>query len=159
MITAPIDNIKLTDEHTRALEEGQSRLFALNGQIDVANRTLKTIKLETERATNDKMSQEELLAEVMAKVSSARSQLVEVEPQIVEKTAELNHLLETIREETTQHEIKKTEFSEREKNLMFKEQELVQKENNYSTANLILLRDKIEHEARVTQLKEFINNF
>lgn len=157
MINNDGGNVILNDEQTRAIEETKSRLFNLESEISIANKNLKAIKAESERAIKDKSYQEQLLSEVIAKVSSARSSLAEIEPQIVEKTALLNDLLNTIREESVIHETKSNELKDREDKIIVKE-----KQNSEQYALLIATRNSLassqaEHNAKVARLREFMN--
>lgn len=148
--------IILTIEQQQAIEETKVRLLNLENEISLGNKALKQLKSESERAIKDKAYQEELLDEIVAKVSSARSQLAEIEPQVIEKTAQLNHLLDFIREETVSHETKNKELTEREEEIKEMEKITYKRETDILNVRDDLNTEMKTHKEKVARLKEVL---
>lgn len=148
MLTQPENTIKLSDEQQLAIEEVKNRLSNLESEISIANKNLKGIKLETEKAIKDKMYQEELLSNVVDKISNSTKELSELEPKVTEKTEQLNNLLSTIQKESNSHEIKKTELLSKEKAI--KDEEVKLSENQEA-----FRKEKSEFEVEKNKLSTF----
>jgi len=94
MLTQPENTIKLSDEQLLAIEETKSRLTNLEAEISIANKNLKGIKLENEKAIKEKIATEELLANLNVEVAK----LSEEKERLINKVAEGETLLAEIAE-------------------------------------------------------------
>lgn len=149
------NNPILTSEQIKAIEYSKSILLNLESEISIAQKTLKQTKSENEKAIKNKSYQEELLNEVFTKVSTATSKLVEIESQVLEKNAQLNNLLDHIREETVSHETKSNELQDREEKIVIREAQLDEKDRTLNMIALTLDKDTEIHNQKVIKLKEF----
>jgi len=82
MLNQPENNIKLSDEQALAIEETKSRLANLEAEISIANKNLKGIKLENEKAIKEKIYLEELLAGLSPQIESKQSELQKINDSI-----------------------------------------------------------------------------
>lgn len=152
-------NPTFTSEQIGQLDEFQKRLFNLENETTIATSVLKTVKAESQRAAKDKAYQEELLAEIVKKISIARDSLNELEIKIGVKTTELNNLVEQIREQYVSHETKSNELKEREEKIIKEEKVLVLKEKKITESNQHLSSHIETHNQKVAKLKEVIATF
>ncbi len=114
MLTQPENTIKLSDEQLLAIEESKSRLANLEAEISIANKNLRSIKLENEKAIKEKIATEELLANLNVEVAK----LSEEKEKLINKVAEgetlLGEISETDRVFKEEHAKAKVELTERE---------------------------------------------
>ncbi len=141
-------------EQTTQINEYIVRLSNIESEISIAQKNLKAIKSESERAIKDKQYQEELHGEVVNKVTSMRVQANELETKIEESIEILNKLREEVKFESIDHESKTTELKNRELVISKKETELCNKEIALNNAIKILNEEKAVHAEKVTKLKE-----
>lgn len=136
-------NIKLTDEQKAQLEVVQLRLSNFENEISIANKNLIVVKKEFEKATKDKLYQEETLKgllETVKTLEEKKDELIEVNNtsitifnETVAKTKELN---ESIFNQTTK-------IVEREKAIAQKEIDLDGKVEDFNIKLTQLLKDQV----------------
>lgn len=153
------NNPVLTPEQTQAIEYSKGILLNLEGEISIAQKALKQLKSESERAIKDKDYQEEMLIDITKKVNTASVQLEELTAQINENIEQLNLLREESKNLSVSHEEKSTELANREFVVSKKETELCNKEIDLNKEIEILNTDKVNHAEKVTKLKEVISIF
>lgn len=152
-------NPVLTPEQTHAIEYSKSILLNLEGEISIAQKTLKQTKSESERAIKDKIYQEELLKEITDKINITSPILTQLELSISEKTGQLNNLLSTIQEETVIRETKSAEFVDREAKIAERETQLSNQGSAIEKDRIILDNDINEFYKKVERLKDIIRDF
>lgn len=80
MRTAPTENVKLTLEQLQQIDVVQTRLSVLESEITTAQKILKGTKSECERATKERLYQEELingLKEPLEQLEAKKLELLE----------------------------------------------------------------------------------
>jgi chromosome segregation ATPase len=159
MITAPTDNIKLTDEHLAQIQEGENRLSNLESLITIANRNLKIAKLELERTTKDILLQTEKLATLAPQIETAETKYKDLTDQFNDGKKSLEKVNDEILSKTETHRTKEVELDNREaKSLAI--------QNSLNKESEELNNNKAEHEtsvkdfnSKVAKLKEVISTF
>lgn len=146
--------VAFTQEQTEQINEYQTRLSNIESEVSIAQKNLKAIKAESERAIKDTSYQEGLLSEVTNKVEILKSQADELEVRIQDSIDILNKLREEVKSESVDHEAKSTELKNREFVISKKESELCNKELALNSAVQILNNEKAEFNQKVAKLKE-----
>ena len=159
MITNDESNIKLTPEQITAIEYSKSVLLNLEVEISIAQKTIRQVKSESERAIKDKAYQEELLAEVTNQVSASKINLENLTAQINEMIDQLNLLREESKKLGISHQEKSTELSNREFVVSKKETELCNKEIKHNKDLNDLFIDKTDFDSKVARLKDVTSQF
>jgi len=114
MLNQPENNIKLSDEQALAIEETKSRLANLEAEISIANKNLKGIKLENEKAIKEKIYLEELLAGLSPQIESKQSELQKINDSITEQSIVLGGLINEAKEQSNVNGAKELELKTRE---------------------------------------------
>ena len=114
MLNQPENNLKLSDEQALAIEETKSRLANLEAEISIANKNLKGIKLENEKAIKEKIYLEELLASLAPQIESKQLELQKINDSITEQSAVLSGLINEAKEQSKVLEVKESELQVRE---------------------------------------------
>jgi hypothetical protein len=135
-------NIKLTPEQTQAIEETKARLFNLESEISIANKNLKFIKGESEKAIKDRIYQEELLEKVsiqvreeetrlatlIASTLSGSNALSEINQEVAKKKEEFATLVTSMRDKAEYISFKENELITRETSVALREEDLKESE-------------------------------
>lgn len=157
MITAPENNIKLTDEQTAAIEEAQSRLLILESQINVQTKNLRTLKIDTDNVTKDRLLLEEEIKKLNDQVSPLKVTIDSLNRQIDEKISELASVTQKIAVKSDELTSKETSLKIREDSIAAKEDELNAREIILSNSEELYEESKQKLEARITRINEAIN--
>ena len=159
MLTAPTDNIKLTDEHTAQIQEGENRLSNIEALITIANRNLKVAKLELERTTKDILLQTEKLATLAPQIETAETKYKDLIDQFNDGQRSLQSLNSEIETKTADLATKTTELNEREAKIAEKEKQLSDKATELTSKQLEHNDNIALHNRKVAKLKEVISIF
>ena len=159
MITAPETNIKLTDEHLAQIQEGENRLSNIESLTTIANRNLKTAKLELERTTKDILLQTEKLTALTSQVDAKNKELESVTASHSETSVKLSTLNNEIETKTATHSAKETELANRESKVVSDEKKLAEHTNVVEQLTSERLAEENIFNAKVAKLKEVISTF
>jgi len=159
MLTAPTDNIKLTDEHLAQIQEGENRLSSIEALITIANRNLKVAKLELERTTKDILLQTEKLATLAPQIETAETKYKDLTDQFNDGQISLKNLNSEIETKTADLATKITELNDREAKISEKEKQLSEQGSAIGREKVLFENDKATHNAKVAKLKEVISTF
>lgn len=153
------NNPKLTSEQTQAIEETKLRLINLESEIVIANKNLKGIRSETEKITKERVYQEELLAVVIPQLKIKQEKCIELGEEIIQKTAQLNNMLNEIQIVVAEQKNKSDKLEERENILNTKQSEFIEKEKTLNMIALTLETESERFHTKVDKLKEVISTF
>jgi chromosome segregation ATPase len=159
MLTAPTDNIKLTDEHLAQIQEGENRLSSIEALITIANRNLKVAKLELERTTKDILLQTEKLATLAPQIETAETKYKDLTDQFNDGQISLKNLNSEIETKTADLATKITELNDREAKISEKEKQLSEQGSALGREKILHENDKATFNSKVAKLKEVISTF
>ena len=159
MLTAPTDNIKLTDEHLAQIQEGENRLSSIEALITIANRNLKVAKLELERTTKDILLQTEKLATLAPQIETAETKYKDLTDQFNDGQISLKNLNSEIETKTADLATKITELNDREAKISEKEKQLSEQGSALGREKILHENDKVIFNSKVAKLKEVISTF
>lgn len=143
MIETPEKNIVLSFEQQNHLNTFQNKLANLEGEIVKAQKNLKGIKMESERATKEKEYNEELLSEIGSKIEKNQNQLKDIKTEKELNEQALHSHLEQSKTIQQIHTAKTAELTEREKSLFIKEEEHIKKVDDFIKESHQLLKDQL----------------
>lgn len=139
------NNPKLTPEQARSLEEAKTRLLNIETEVSIATKNFKSIKLETERITNEKTYQEGLLEKAMSKVNSLSTEIDTLSSRKETLFGEISAAVGKLSELTASYAQKEIELNEkisvvesRENDLVSHENSLIDREKNIKESELSL---------------------
>lgn len=110
MIDSPNENVKLTFEQLQQIDVVEKQLANLQSEIVNANKILKGTKMEADRATKEKIYQEQLLEDVKIQVEGFNNKKNELINDINNATTELNKIKKETTELNKQNYDQKTEL-------------------------------------------------
>lgn len=155
----PQENPILNFDQLRAVDTAQKRLANLQNEVSIAKTDLAGIRAQCESATKERLYQEELSKDLSSKNSASVLKLDTLNGEITEKTAELTHLLDTIKEHIVTHETKENELKDREGALVVKETEHTKNAELHGRKETDLNIRTEAFSAKVAKLKEVIKDF
>lgn len=149
-----IKNAEMSIEDRQQMLAFKTILLNLEAEISTANKNLKSIKGDTERAIKEKVYQEELLANTTQQVNDLKiehSKLVENHSKTSISLASINT---EIAQKKSVQEAKEAQLKTREETIVSKEIELSDKESNLTKQKTVLEKNQMEHDSKVAKLKE-----
>jgi uncharacterized protein (DUF3084 family) len=152
-------NVKLTDEHTKEIEQYQVKLSNLLSEIVNATKILKGTTLESNRAVKDRTYQQDLLATLTPQIQTAQKNLDDLTTRHSETTTKLGLLNTEIAIKTTEYNLKESELKDREAKISQKEKQLSEQGEKLGRETILFNNDKATHNAKVAKLKEVIKDF
>lgn len=155
MINTPENNLKLSDNDALAIEEAQKRLLNIETLVSISSKNLRTVKIDTENMTKERLGQEELLSTLISKNKELTDLITSLESTKESKIKEIsdsNSLLESIKNKSYEIE---SRHSRREEDISKKEIELAARENNI----LVKERDLDESSKLLDEKHAKINAF
>ncbi len=155
MITTPETNIKLSDNDALAIEEAQRRLLNVETLVSISQKNLRTIKLDTENVTRERLSQEELLNTLVSKnkeLSDLSDSLSSAKDAKAKEVRDAGADLESIRAKSAEIE---AGHAQREKDIAGKEAELVSRETSIASKE----KEMEESRASLYEKHARINDF
>jgi len=159
MLNQPENNIKLSDEQALAIEETKSRLANLEAEISIANKNLKGIKLENEKAIKEKIYLEELLAGLSPQIESKQSELQKINDSITEQSIVLGGLINEAKEQSNVNGAKELELKTREIELKAIESKVFREAEELKQGLVKVAEDKKKIDGFIEKLSAVIKSW
>jgi predicted nucleic acid-binding Zn-ribbon protein len=159
MLNQPENNLKLSDDQALAIEETKSRLVNLEAEISIANKNLKGIKLENEKAIKEKIYLEELLASLAPQIESKQSELQKINDSITEQSAVLSDLINKAKEQIKVDGAKELELKTREIELKAIESKVFREAEELKEESAKVAEDKKKIDGFIEQLSAVIKSW
>lgn len=159
MINTPSNNIILSIEEQNRVNFLENRLKNFQDEITIAKKQLEDTRIECDKVTKERIYQEELITKAEIKLYPLVTKVGELEKEIVDKTDELDHLLNEIHTKIVGQETKNTELKDREEKIESQERDLTSREKLITGKNNELINQIDTFDIKVTKLKEIIATF
>lgn len=158
MITAPENNIKLTDEQTASIEEAQNRLISIESQINVQTKNLRTLKIDTDNVTKDRLLLEEEVKKINDQIVPLKKIVEDLTSQKENLSIELNTSRNELSEVNRSSDAKMLEMADKVKEFEKRENELIHREDSLAKKELNLSHLENSLNEKHTKIREFIEN-
>lgn len=144
MINQPENNIKLSDRDALSIQEAQTRLLNIETLVSISNKNLKTIKIDIENVTKERIGQEDKLNTLISKNQELTDLIASLESTKEIKSKEISDANDELSDIKSKSKAIESKLSKREDAVSAKEVELVTRETS------ILSKEKeIEEKSRV----------
>jgi chromosome segregation ATPase len=158
MINSPTDNIVLRDQDALAIEEAQKRLLNIETLVSISNKNLKTIKIDTENITKERLGQEELLNNLVSKNKELTDLITSLEATKESKVKEIGDANDELTKIKSQSIKIEADLSQREDVISKKEVELVTRETNITSKEKELADSKEILDEKHSKINAFVAN-
>lgn len=143
MIATPEKNIVLSVEQQNHLNIYQHKLANLESEVVIAGKTLKGIKLETDRFVKERLFQEEQLSEINKKIEVVTQSVFTLTIDHDALQIELSLKKEQLKQTTEDIQVKESSLTEREKILSQQEEDHKKKIEDFNKKSSQLLEDQL----------------
>lgn len=151
-------NVKLTFEQLQQIDVTQKRLANLANEVNIASKKLNEERALCERVTKERMYQEELLADLTAKVGELKSHHFELNGHVQVSSELLVTNTQKAQEIATMSEQKLMELKEREDKLTSDERDFVEKKKEFNADFNKLSEDKVLVQSAKNVIKNAIES-